>query len=97
VGHAHNNFLEILGGTGLFGALAWLAWWAGVLVLAWRARKISEPTQFALGVLAAFFVFHLNGLTQVNFWEAKVLHQLTFVIAWVLLWVRNEGYKSKHG
>ncbi|MBU6376699.1 MAG: hypothetical protein KGQ59_11925, partial [Bdellovibrionales bacterium] len=43
--------------------------------------------------LAAFIVFHLNGLTQVNFWEGKVQHQLFWVVAWVLFW-RQQGRSS---
>ena len=27
-----------------------------------------------------------GGLTQVNFWESKVLHQIMWVTAWALVW-----------
>jgi hypothetical protein len=29
-------------------------------------------------------VFHLNGLTQVNFWEGKVMHQYIFALGMAL-------------
>ncbi|MCM2322167.1 MAG: O-antigen ligase family protein [Oligoflexia bacterium] len=76
-GHAHNNFLDFLGGTGLLGALAWLAWSVAVLAMAWRSRQA--------GIVCAWVVFHLNGLTQVNFWEGKVTHQLMIAVALTLV------------
>jgi len=93
-GHAHNNFLDILGSQGSFGALAWLAWCACVigLLLGKRKRSLQQSMSsagtslvFSKGLLCAWFVFQMNGLTQVNFWEGKVEHQLAWVIAWSLL------------
>ena len=98
-GHAHNNFLDRLGSQGSFGALAWLAWCVSVIWLLLRQRKTNEPGPegesyasldrtkivFSRGLVCAWFVFQINGLTQVNFWEAKVEHQLAWVIAWSLL------------
>jgi O-antigen ligase len=75
VGHAHNNLIQMLSGTGILGTAAWLAWAIFVVVLAW---KLSP------GIFAAWVVFHINGLTQVNFWEAKVQHQMAWVIALLL-------------
>jgi O-antigen ligase len=82
VGHAHNNVIEVLGGTGAIGLAAWLAWCGGVLLWSWRAaRKLA----FGRGLVCAWIVFQLNGLTQVNFWESKVLHSMMWAVAWVLL------------
>jgi hypothetical protein len=36
------------------------------------------------GILSALIVFQINGLTQVNFWEAKVQHQLMWMVGWIL-------------
>lgn len=71
VGHAHNNLLEMLASTGWIGALAWLVWCGLGLFLAWRLRL--------KWLFCAWIVFQLNGLTQVNFWDSKVLHQIMFV------------------
>lgn len=89
-GHAHNNFIDMLGGTGAIGALAWLIWWGVVLALIWRVRD-----RF-LGILCAFLVFHINGLTQVNMWEAKVQHQVAWILGWVFfaIYTQKEGAKT---
>jgi O-antigen ligase len=110
-GHAHNNLLDMLGGTGIAGALSWLTWSILVMVMAWVAWKRTSKSQsfeklglgssasastlvtergFAAGLFCAWIAFQLNGLTQVNFWEAKVTHQLMWVVAWSLLWLRSD-------
>jgi O-antigen ligase len=88
-GHAHDNLLDMLGGTGVLGTAAWLAWCAIAIAIAWqgRRRRGEGAAVFAWGLLCAWLVFHLNGLTQVNFWEGKVMHQMMWSMAWSLLWV----------
>jgi O-antigen ligase len=83
-GHAHNNLLDVMGGTGLLGTLAWLAWCVISILILLPIAKKGEG--FARGLVCAWLVFQLNGLTQVNFWEAKVLHQISWVVAWSLAW-----------
>jgi O-antigen ligase len=91
-GHAHNNLLDVLGGTGLLGTLAWLAWC--VLAFAIPISLAQKGTGFARGLVCAWIVFQLNGLTQVNFWEAKVLHQIAWVMAWTLAWALLQKGKA---
>lgn len=87
VGHAHNMVLEMAAGTGIVGLLAWLFWVGGTLYLCWKAVKASKTApNLGWGIFCALIVLQLNGLTQVNFWEGKVIHQLMWVMAWVLLW-----------
>jgi O-antigen ligase len=88
-GHAHNNLLDLLGGTGALGTLAWLAWSFWVIRILWMksTRQTEEEPWFGRGLVCAWVVFHLNGLTQVNFWEGKVQHQMAWVIAWSLFWI----------
>lgn len=83
-GHAHDNLLDMLGGAGLLGALAWIAWCVFAFAMCLPLARKGEG--FARGLFCAWIVFQLNGLTQVNFWEAKVLHQIAWVTAWALTW-----------
>ncbi len=71
-GHAHNMLLDMASGTGILGLISWLCWNIVVALLFWRH---SKP------IFWAFVVFHINGLTQVNFWDGKVQHQLALAIA----------------
>tara|TARA_Y100000590_G_scaffold434459_1_gene552671 strand:+ start:2896 stop:4080 length:1185 start_codon:yes stop_codon:yes gene_type:complete len=84
-GHAHNNLLDFLGSMGIMGVIAFVFWSALAFQMAWNSRKI--PESFGLGLFVAWGVFHLNGLTQVNFWEAKVMHQMMWMIGWSIVWM----------
>jgi O-antigen ligase len=90
-GHAHSNFFEMLGGTGLVGLLAFLAWSCFTLSLAYTASRPLEIEKnpsladFAYGLGVALVLLHLNGLTNVTFWEGKVMHQQMFAVALLLV------------
>ena len=84
-GHAHNNLLDMLGGMGLIGTFAWLGFCAVILWTTFRKKSSPLTSSLSIGWVCAWIVFHINGLTQVNFWEAKVQHQIAWVIAWTLL------------
>ncbi|MCC7440219.1 MAG: O-antigen ligase family protein [Bdellovibrionales bacterium] len=86
-GHAHNNFLDVLGGLGILGFLTWMAWMAGIIAAPWHAWRKGDPrgAAFAVGLVAAWVAFHFNGLTQVNYLEGKVQHQIAWMTAWGLM------------
>ena len=88
VGHAHSNLFEFLGGLGLIGLLAYVYW-------TWRTLSQALRVGGALGAafFSAWLVFHLNGLTQVNLWESKVLHSMMASIAMILV-ARSRGIVS---
>ncbi|MGK5082923.1 O-antigen ligase family protein [Bdellovibrionota bacterium FG-1] len=92
-GHAHNNLIDMMGGTGILGALAWLLW-CGLL---FRIIGVSSRNSvgFSSGLLFAWIGFHLNGLTQVNFWEGKVMHQMMWSVAWILLWAESSKLREE--
>ncbi|MGZ3694837.1 MAG: O-antigen ligase family protein [Bdellovibrionota bacterium] len=76
--HAHNNILDSLGSTGLIGFTAFLLWW-GVLIGGVIKSFRQAPTEerwLPAAVLAGFLAFHVNGLTQINFWDGKTQHTL---------------------
>jgi putative inorganic carbon (HCO3(-)) transporter len=71
LGHAHNYYLNILAETGLFGALAYLALWALIIVQVIRlTNELGWPQKgLALGLLAAWTalsVHHLFDKLYVN-------------------------------
>jgi O-antigen ligase len=94
VGHAHNIYLELLAGTGLAGLLAWLAWIGGVFAALLRAIRAPGTLSFAGAAFAAWVVFLVNGATQVNFWEGKVLHQCMWMAGMGLLWATRSSNQS---
>ncbi len=50
LGHAHNTYLNLLAETGMFGLLAYLAYWAVMLRICWSLRQHPEPFARSLGV-----------------------------------------------
>lgn len=83
-GHAHNNVLDFLSGTGIIGLIAFLVWCYFPFKWAVRPGVRISGYNLSAGFFCALLVFQLNGLTQVNFWEAKVQHQLMWSVAWIL-------------
>jgi O-antigen ligase len=95
-GHAHNNFFEMLGGTGIFGVITWLAWSFFTLKFAHETSNRALALQkyywsdFCRGIAIALLLLHFNGLTNVTFWEGKVMHQqilaisLVFMVRWAI-------------
>jgi O-antigen ligase len=80
-GHAHNNLIEMLTGTGLVGTLCWILFNGFLFLYAWRHSRGSTPTaRYAWAFFCAWLALHLNGLTQMNFWEGKVLHQMMLAV-----------------
>jgi O-antigen ligase len=82
--HAHNNLLDQWATTGIVG-LAGFIWWSVVaFALSWRIYKMNHDLlwrSLGLGLIGAWFCVHLNGMTQANWWDAKVLHQIGWVMA----------------
>ena len=94
-GHAHNLYLEILAGLGIIGSLAWILWMMWMMGSWFKLYKgAKKHSPFALGVFCAWIVFLINGLTQVNFWEGKVLHQVMWMTGLLLANLQNAKWDS---
>jgi O-antigen ligase len=74
--HAHDNILDTLAATGLFGFAAYCLWWLVLLAAAWRSFRSGERKWLPAAAIAALLAFQVNGLTQVNFWDGKSQHTL---------------------
>ncbi len=85
--HAHNNFLNMLSGTGILGLVAFTAFAFYFLRLAYRCWKNSISSSpnflntFAAGSLGAQIYLHLGGMTECNFTDAEVNHMLISIWA----------------
>ncbi len=81
-GHAHSEFIQVLATSGILGLLSYLVLWAAVMLRLFRnTMNLSldgTDRWVALGLLGGFVGFHLQGLTQWNFGDAEVLHNVIF-------------------
>lgn len=84
-GHAHSTPLQILATTGVAGAVAYVVLWLTIFVHLFgriRGSPSEDLRWISLGLIAAFVGFQIQGLTQWNFGDAEVLHNVIFF--WVL-------------
>ncbi len=84
VGHAHNTYLEVLAGLGLVGLMIWIYWIFVLFRIIWSGAMTQYSFNLSWGFFCALTVYMINGTTQVNFWEGKVLHQLMWMIGMIL-------------
>ncbi|MBI3554767.1 MAG: O-antigen ligase family protein [Deltaproteobacteria bacterium] len=93
--HAHNNILDQWATTGLFGLIGFF--WLNI-VLVWMSFRLYRDNHdllwrsMGLGLVAGWFCLQLNGTTQVNWWDATVMHQIGWVTA-----ITMEGYRRYCG
>jgi O-antigen ligase len=71
IGHMHNLYLEMGVTLGLIGFPAFVAFLYEMGRRLWRQS----------GLFSAYVVFLFGGLTQVNLWEGKVMHQVCIALA----------------
>lgn len=100
VSHAHNEYLQILVGTGVAGLLAYAAFWGMALYRGFRCyrrnRESSEASGFALGITGAICVFLFGGAFESNFEHAKIRLTLALVMA-LLIWLEDRAYAVGEG
>lgn len=86
-GHAHNNFLQFLSGTGILGFSTFVVF---VVMMLWmthlfirRAQKIGDPFLLAVGLSAIGYqlVMHVGGLTECSFKSAQITHEYFLLLA----------------
>ncbi len=94
LGHAHNNYLQMLAGTGFLGFLTWFLFCFYFLRLSFRLWRTLPQDELwfrslALGIFLAQIYHHVGGMTEANFTDGEVAHQL------VLLWAVLIGIETR--
>lgn len=97
-GHAHNQFLHMLAGTGVLGLACYLFIYFYFVVQAWKIFRSGSSSAaekaLSIGIFGALIGFAFGGLTESNFEHAKVRMVLVFMWA-LLLFVRGRAVVKK--
>ncbi len=85
-GHAHNNYMQFLSGTGLPGLSLYLFVIGFYLYFAHKTLKRAKQKEswgyaFVLGTLGAQLVLHLGGMTETTFKNAQINHLFMLALA----------------
>ena len=98
-GHAHSEVLQLLSTTGALGLAGFIWLWIEIFGAAFQSFRAYPPGRskaIALGLLVGFLGFHVQGVTQWNFGDAEVLHNVLFFWAVIaVLWVRRPAVIMK--
>lgn len=101
VSHAHNQYLQMLVGTGVFGFAAYLGFW--IFVFRWALQSFRQVDHrqvmragVLLGVIGVMVCFFFGGLTESNLEHSKIRYTLALVLG-LLIWLapgESEGPKN---
>ncbi|MEI6079106.1 MAG: O-antigen ligase family protein [bacterium] len=86
-GHSHNIIVQMLAGTGLLGTIPFLILWAMIFYMSFQAFNTAVKqgdwynTALCHGLIGGFVSFWVNGMTQWNFGDFEVTHNMMFFIA----------------
>ncbi|UOF02261.1 O-antigen ligase family protein [Bdellovibrio reynosensis] len=98
VGHAHNQFLHMLAGTGIVGLLCYVFLYFFFVVKAWGVFKVAPPNSWekavSLGIFGSLIGFAVGGLTESNFEHAKVRMVVIFLWALIFFMKQNLGLRK---
>jgi O-antigen ligase len=103
-GHLHNNFVQLLVTLGIVGFMAVVAIFVRMVLYELsvfrqvRERPIAES--IALGAIAIFIGFQINGLFEWNFGDQEIVVLLWFSLGLVIAvegWGRGAGERGSKG
>ena len=96
-GHAHNNVLEVLGGTGVLGFCFWSVFILSLFVISWKLFQNQERPFFrilALAGIAGHMFMQASGLTETTFFDAETNHTFLFLMACMLVSYERSSERS---
>ncbi len=97
-GHAHNQYLQFMAGTGIMGLSIYLYvcifFFSYALKLLFKTREMFAKG-LMLGCIGAMLCFYLAGLTESNFEHEKVRQLILLVWALVMVYIRKENNRTK--
>ncbi|MFS4461121.1 O-antigen ligase family protein [Bdellovibrio sp. HCB2-146] len=98
-GHAHNQYIHFLAGTGFVGLLCYLIFIGYGLRASIKTYKLSAALSktkgLALGCIGALVSFYVGSLTEANFSIGKNRYMILFIMAWgVALYLQEQKKKS---
>ena len=104
IGHAHNNFLEVLVGQGIFGLFAYLFFFSRLGWLSYKGINFKNETNMqgraiyplGVGTFFAIVFFHIGGMTESTILDYEVLYALSLCIAWSLVFIKTRVMVESH-
>jgi O-antigen ligase len=94
-GHVHNTLLQLLVSLGVVGFVAILALFGRIVIVEWQVYKRVKDDwlagSFALGAIAVFAGFQVNGLTEWSFGDQEVV-----LLLWTTLGLTLALDRSAH-
>jgi O-antigen ligase len=91
-GHLHNSYVHILATHGAIGFIAMLALFAAIALREWRVYRTESDNEIgalALGGLAAFVGFLVNGMAEHNFGDHEII-----LLLWTTLGLVNAAQRA---
>ena len=92
IGHAHNNFLQVLAELGLFGLGVYCLFFFKILQInlkeLFRTSRDNPTFSILTVTLLAQLVLHIGGLTECNFEDSEVRNNFLFILS-LLMYFRN--------
>ncbi|MCJ8275857.1 MAG: O-antigen ligase family protein, partial [Bdellovibrionales bacterium] len=94
--HAHNLFLQVLAGTGIFGFLFFM-WFMSrnYLVAVTQYTRAGPLRGIALGYIMALSCITIGGLTEVNFFDGEVTHMFMAITAVFYGVINSKDFNEK--
>jgi len=87
LGHAHNNFYNVLAETGYPGAIALCIWWLGTVVYCLNGWRKKKNIAYLL-MLAVFLGIMLQGVTEYTMGDSIVMKFFWFAMGSCVQWLR---------